>query len=46
MTKNDMIYIPEDDDELQLRICVAAHGGHGGHRGVTATTTVVKEKLH
>ncbi len=25
MTKNGKIYIPEDGDDLQLRICVAAH---------------------
>ncbi len=46
MTKNGKIYIPEKDDELQLRICVAAHCGLGGHRGLKATTNIVKEKLH
>ncbi len=46
MTKNGKIYIPEKDDELQLCICVAAHCGLGGHRGLTATTDIVKEKLH
>ncbi len=45
-TKNGKIYIPEDDDELQLRICVAAHCGLGGHRGLTANTNIVREKLH
>ncbi len=46
MTKNGKIYIPEKDDELQLRICVAVHCGFGGHRGHTATTKIVKENLH
>ncbi len=45
MTKTGKIYIPEKDDELQLRICVAAHCGLGGHRGLTATTNIVNEKL-
>ncbi len=46
MTKIYKIYIPEDDDELQLRICVAAEGGLRGHRGLTATANVVKENMH
>ncbi len=45
MRKNGKIYILEKD-ELQLRICVAAHRGLGGHRGLTATTNIVEEKLH
>ncbi len=44
MTKNGKIYIPENFNELQLSICVAAHCGLGGHRGLIATTNIVKEK--
>ncbi len=46
MKKNEKIYIPAKDEELLLRICVAAHCGLGGHRGLTATTNIMKEKLH
>ena len=45
--KNDsgMYYIPDDDEELQLRICVAAHCGLGGHRGLTSTMQIIKSKV-
>ncbi len=46
MSTNGKIYIAENDEELQLRICVAALCGHGGHGGLTATTNIVKQKLH
>ena len=42
---NRKIYIPPSDEELQLRIIVAAHSGFGGHRGYTATSDVIKEKV-
>ena len=35
------LYIPQDDLDMQLRICVAAHCGLGGHRGRTTTKAVV-----
>lgn len=39
------LYIPPEDTEMQLRICVAAHCGLGGHRGKTATKSIAKEKV-
>jgi len=44
--RNGKLYIPPNDEELQLRICVAAHCGMGGHRGYTATSAIVKEHVH
>lgn len=38
-------YVPPEDEELQLRIVVAAHCGLGGHRGYTTTCNVIKDKL-
>ena len=40
------LYVPQDDEEMHLRICVAAHCGLGGHRGYIATRDIIKEKLH
>ena len=39
------LYIPEKDQDVQLRICVAAHCGLGGHRGLSSTTQVIKDKV-
>ena len=46
--KNDQgkIYVPPDDEELHLRICVAAHCGLGGHRGYTTTCTIIKDEIY
>ena len=45
MNDAGQIYIPTDDTEMQLRICVAAHCGLDGHRGATATKQIVREKV-
>lgn len=39
------LYIPKEDEEIQLRIIVAAHCGFGGHRGYTSTVKLMKEKV-
>ena len=44
--KHGKLYVPPEDEELLLRICVSAHCGLGGHRGYTATCTTIKQKLH
>lgn len=43
--ENGQLYIPSDDEDLQLRVIVAAHCGLGGHRGYTTTVGVIKEKM-
>lgn len=43
---NGKIYIPKNDQDLQLRIAVSAHCGLGGHRGYTTTCDVIKERLY
>ena len=40
------LYVPNQDEELQLRMAVSAHSGFGGHRGYTTTLEILKEKLH
>lgn len=44
--ENGIIYIPSDDQDLQLRIAVSAHCGLGGHRGYTTTCSIIKEKMY
>ena len=39
------IYVPEEDEELQLCICAAAYCGLGGHIGLTATTQLIKDRV-
>lgn len=39
------LYIPEEDEALQLRICVSAHCGCGAHLGIGPTTDIIKDKL-
>ncbi len=46
MTKNGKIYIREKDDYMQLRIRVPEHCGLRDHRGLTDTTSIVKEKQY
>lgn len=36
------VWIPEQAEELQLRICIAAHTGTGGHRGQEATEIAIR----
>ena len=44
--KQGRIYIPSEDEELQLRIAVSAHCGLGGHRGYTTTCKLIKDKMY
>ena len=44
-TGKGQIYVPDEDEELQLRIMVAAHCGLGGHRGYLTTCNVIKSKM-
>lgn len=36
------IWIPDEAEELQLRICIIGHTGPAGYRGVQSTTAAVK----
>lgn len=45
MSDDGKLYVPPEDVDLQLRICVAAHCGLGGHRGITATKMIIREKV-
>lgn len=38
-------YIPTEDTELQVRLCMEAHCGLGGNRGSTATKPIIREKV-
>lgn len=38
------LYTPQNDGNLQLRICVSAHCGLGGHRGISATKVLFRGK--
>lgn len=44
--ENGIIYIPSNNQELQLRIAVSAHHGLGGHRGYIATCSIIKENMY
>lgn len=46
MNDDGKMYVPDSDEELHLRICVAAHCGLGGHRGIAATAAIIKENLY
>lgn len=37
------VWIPDDCDELQLRLCVIAHTGPSGHRGASSTESTVRQ---
>ncbi len=39
----ERIWVPDADDELQLRLLVVAHCGTAGHRGVESTADIVRE---
>ena len=36
------IWIPDESDDLHLRLCIIAHTGPSGHRGSTATESTLK----
>jgi transposase InsO family protein len=44
-TANEQVVIPEDADELKIRLLVVAHFSVGGHRGATVTADIVKKKF-
>ena len=39
------IYVPQEYEELQLRIFFAAHCGLGDHRGLTVTIELIKGRV-
>lgn len=43
MFPSKSIWIPDESDDLQLRICIIGHTGPAGHRGVETTTSAIKE---
>jgi hypothetical protein len=38
----DVVWIPDEDKLMQLRLLIAAHAGPGGHRGICSTTVAMK----
>lgn len=42
-TKDGAYWIPDEAEDFQVRVCIAAHTGAGGHRGAASTTTAVKK---
>lgn len=44
--RNGKLYIPSNDEELQLRIAISARCGLAGHRGYTTTCEMIKENIH
>lgn len=44
--ENGKLYISVNDEEIQLRIAVAAHCGLGGHGGYTTTCQIIKENMY
>ena len=44
--KNNIIWIPDCDAELKLRILIAGHTGMSGHRGIQTTANNVKEHFY
>ena len=43
ITHRDKLWIPENNEELLLRIFIVAHTGIAGHRGVASTTRVIQK---
>ena len=43
LRKGDLIWIPDEDEKMQLRICVIGHTGPAGHRGYEITLSRIKE---
>jgi hypothetical protein len=37
-----VVWIPDEDMLMQLRLLIAAHAGFGGHRGISSTTVAKK----
>lgn len=38
------IWIPDDDDELKMKLLVTAHCGAAGHRGRDSTKSILQER--
>lgn len=39
------IWIPDDSDDLQLRLCIIAHTGPSGHRGAKSTESTLRKNF-
>lgn len=46
VNETEKVWIPAQDAELQLRMCVAAHCGRGGHRGYETTHSNIAEAVY
>lgn len=40
----DRLWIPDEAEDLQLRIIVSAHCGNAGHRGIITTSHTIRDK--
>ena len=45
LTASGKYWIPDEDVQLKLRICVVAHCGKGGHRGQDSTFRAIKKQF-
>lgn len=39
------IWTPDDDDDLQLRLCIIAHTGASGHRELQAKIAAISKEV-
>ena len=46
VNENVSIWIPDESDELQLRLCIIAHTGPSGHRGCSSTLSTLSSAYH
>ena len=46
LTSSGQTWIPDNADELQLRLCIIAHTGAPGHRGIEAKTKSLADKFY
>lgn len=45
-TPTDRIWIPDDADEMQLRLCIVAHTSASGHRGTQSTIDAISRHYY
>ena len=43
--RNNRIWIPDNDSDLQLKVIVASHCGACGHRAIGATESIIRESF-